>query len=71
LSEEYDPRTGRLLGNFPQALSHIALINSAFNLSEAVKPAIQRSDSPTDNGRKETAATLVQAEGIGHNRPRD
>jgi len=44
LSEEYDPGTGRLLGNFPQALSHIALINSAFNLSEAAKPAMQRSD---------------------------
>jgi GH15 family glucan-1,4-alpha-glucosidase len=43
LSEEYDHRTGRLLGNFPQALSHIALINSAFNLNEATKPAIQRS----------------------------
>jgi len=46
LSEEYDPRTGHLLGNFPQALSHIALINSAFNLSEPVKPAKQRSDPP-------------------------
>jgi len=45
LSEEYDPRAGRLLGNFPQALSHIGLINSAFNLNETVKPAIQRSDS--------------------------
>jgi GH15 family glucan-1,4-alpha-glucosidase len=46
LSEEYDPRTGHLLGNFPQALSHIALINSAFNLSEPAKPAKQRSNHP-------------------------
>jgi GH15 family glucan-1,4-alpha-glucosidase len=45
LSEEYDPRTNRQLGNFPQALSHIALINSAFNLCETAKPAIQRSNS--------------------------
>jgi len=35
LAEEYDPRTRRLLGNFPQALSHIALVNSAFNLAPA------------------------------------
>ena len=33
LSEEYDRREGRMLGNFPQALTHIALINSALNLS--------------------------------------
>jgi hypothetical protein len=49
LSEEYDPKTKRLLGNFPQALSHIALINSAFNLNEAAKPALQRSANPTDD----------------------
>ena len=33
LSEEYDPRAGRLVGNFPQAFSHVALVNSAFNLT--------------------------------------
>ena len=33
LSEEYDPRLKRLVGNFPQSFSHIALINTAFNLS--------------------------------------
>ena len=33
LSEEYDPRTGRMLGNFPQAFSHIGLIHTAANLS--------------------------------------
>jgi GH15 family glucan-1,4-alpha-glucosidase len=32
LSEEYDPREKRLLGNFPQAFTHLALVNSAFNL---------------------------------------
>jgi len=33
LAEEYDPHSGRQVGNFPQALSHVALINSAQNLS--------------------------------------
>ncbi|HVF04706.1 MAG TPA: glycoside hydrolase family 15 protein [Frankiaceae bacterium] len=33
LSEEYDPRAGRQLGNFPQAFSHVALVNSAHLLS--------------------------------------
>ena len=32
LSEEYDPRTKRMLGNFPQAFSHVALIHTALNL---------------------------------------
>ena len=39
LAEQYDPRARRLLGNFPQALSHIALVNSACNLSHAGRSA--------------------------------
>jgi GH15 family glucan-1,4-alpha-glucosidase len=33
LSEEYDPQAKRMLGNFPQGLSHIALVHAAFTLS--------------------------------------
>jgi GH15 family glucan-1,4-alpha-glucosidase len=33
LSEEYDPVEGRQLGNFPQAFSHVGLVNTAFNLT--------------------------------------
>jgi GH15 family glucan-1,4-alpha-glucosidase len=43
LSEEYDSHAKRLVGNFPQALSHIALINTAHNLTRPEKPAEQRS----------------------------
>jgi GH15 family glucan-1,4-alpha-glucosidase len=32
LAEEYDPRAGRQLSNFPQAFSHLALVNTALNL---------------------------------------
>jgi len=46
LSEEYDPAVKRLVGNMPQAFSHIALVNSAHNLSRARKPAEQRSTAP-------------------------
>jgi GH15 family glucan-1,4-alpha-glucosidase len=45
LSEEYDPAAKRLVGNFPQAFSHIALINTALNLSHLQKPAEQRSQA--------------------------
>ncbi len=33
LAEEYDPADGRMLGNFPQAFSHIALVNTAHNMA--------------------------------------
>jgi GH15 family glucan-1,4-alpha-glucosidase len=45
LAEEYDPRTGRMLGNFPQAFSHVGLINTALNLSRAEGPARERSSA--------------------------
>jgi GH15 family glucan-1,4-alpha-glucosidase len=42
LSEEYDVAAGRLVGNFPQAFSHIALVNTAHNIARPSKPAEQR-----------------------------
>jgi len=52
LSEEYDPRTGRLAGNFPQAFSHVALINTAHNLEKAAKPVEQRSGMRASGPRR-------------------
>jgi GH15 family glucan-1,4-alpha-glucosidase len=44
LSEEYDARVQRQVGNFPQAFSHIGLVNTACNLSKPAEgPAEQRS----------------------------
>lgn len=43
LAEEYAPSEGRQIGNFPQAFSHIALVNTAHNLVGAMKPTEQRS----------------------------
>jgi GH15 family glucan-1,4-alpha-glucosidase len=43
LAEEYDPEAQRLVGNFPQAFSHIALVNTAHNLDRDEKPCEQRS----------------------------
>jgi GH15 family glucan-1,4-alpha-glucosidase len=37
LAEEYDPSAARMLGNFPQAFSHVSLVNTAFNLSHRSK----------------------------------
>jgi GH15 family glucan-1,4-alpha-glucosidase len=45
LAEEYDPRAKRQLGNFPQALSHIALLNAAFDLTRPNPPGSQRAQS--------------------------
>jgi hypothetical protein len=44
---QYDVSTKRLVGNFPQAFSHIALINSAHNLARSKKPADQRAGKET------------------------
>jgi GH15 family glucan-1,4-alpha-glucosidase len=45
LAEELDPLTGRMLGNFPQAYSHVGLISCALSLSRQRSPAEQRAES--------------------------
>jgi GH15 family glucan-1,4-alpha-glucosidase len=45
LTEEYDPRVRRLVGNFPQAFTHVGLVNSAVNLSRSKGPAEHRGTS--------------------------
>ena len=48
LSEEYDHRVKRQVGNFPQAFTHVALINSAHNLWRQDGPAQHRSNAAED-----------------------
>ena len=62
LSEEYDPRARRLLGNFPQAFTHLALVSAAVCLTEALddvgttepvgagQPGRARTETPTADG---------------------
>ena len=45
LAEEYDASAGRFTGNFPQAFSHVGLINTAANLTHVQKPNEQRKNS--------------------------
>jgi GH15 family glucan-1,4-alpha-glucosidase len=45
LAEEYDPVAGRQVGNFPQAFSHVALVNTLLNFSRATGPAMERAGS--------------------------
>ena len=52
LSEEYDPEGGQLLGNFPQAFSHVALLNSAYNLAQGARPGAHRANNADDRPRQ-------------------
>jgi GH15 family glucan-1,4-alpha-glucosidase len=51
MSEEYDPGARRLLGNFPQAFSHIAYVNSAFHFHAAVSPVRTTGRDATEAAR--------------------
>jgi GH15 family glucan-1,4-alpha-glucosidase len=42
LAEQYDPVAGRMLGNFPQAFSHVALVDSATHLLQSRGGALRR-----------------------------
>jgi GH15 family glucan-1,4-alpha-glucosidase len=51
LAEEFDPLSGRMLGNFPQAYSHVGVINSALNLSRHEGPAKERAEETNTEHR--------------------
>lgn len=57
LAEEYDVRGGRMLGNFPQAFSHVALVNSALNLSGKLGPML---DGEPAKGARQPARAKVR-----------
>lgn len=61
LAEEYDPVAGRQLGNFPQAFSHVGLVNSAFLLSDPGGPMQRRSRAGADGRLTVSAAADAQA----------
>jgi GH15 family glucan-1,4-alpha-glucosidase len=42
LAEQYDPVAKRQVGNFPQAFTHLALINTALNLTRSANPTTER-----------------------------
>jgi GH15 family glucan-1,4-alpha-glucosidase len=55
IAEEYDPRAKRMLGNFPQALTHMALVNTARLLSMAERVV----QNAAKSGERPAAASLV------------
>ncbi|WP_233848145.1 glycoside hydrolase family 15 protein [Paraburkholderia sp. HD33-4] len=50
LSEEYDPAAQRLVGNFPQAFSHVALVHTGLNLMKHEQEMAQATGHPVHNG---------------------
>ncbi len=51
LSEEYDPHRQRMVGNFPQAFSHLALVGAAFGLSQVDRDSDNDPGMTTSGGR--------------------
>jgi GH15 family glucan-1,4-alpha-glucosidase len=56
-SEEYDIKNKRLVGNFPQAFSHIALVNAAFDLADGPQTRARASRKEKSNTRKKPSTT--------------
>ena len=67
LAEEYEPRTGRMLGNFPQALTHMAIVNSARLLSISEHEA----RSASAEGERPTSVAAQAASAGGHDATAD
>ncbi|WP_406858100.1 glycoside hydrolase family 15 protein [Alsobacter sp. KACC 23698] len=53
LAEEYDHAAGEMVGNFPQAFSHVGLINTALNLARVRGPALERAQNGVHGGAEQ------------------
>jgi GH15 family glucan-1,4-alpha-glucosidase len=51
LAEEFEPKTKRQLGNFPQAFSHFALVNTALAMAKVIAPPMQPIDKEGRGGK--------------------
>ena len=71
--EELDPDTGRHLGNFPQAFTHLALINAVMHVIHAERGTVQRTNgeslSPPPKRTQRTEETAPEEGGNGVERP--
>jgi GH15 family glucan-1,4-alpha-glucosidase len=71
--EELDPDTGRHLGNFPQAFTHLALINAVMHVIHAERGTVQRTNgeslSPPPKRTRRTEKTAREEGGNGVERP--
>jgi alpha,alpha-trehalase len=56
LAEEVDPGTGELLGNFPQAFSHIGLVNAAWAIDQASRNQVASGEARVSSARTMTPA---------------
>lgn len=65
LAEEYDTASRRQLGNYPQAFSHVGLINTAFNLTRVARPAEQRTTANGSGVQPEQTPKTPQRPGPG------
>jgi GH15 family glucan-1,4-alpha-glucosidase len=70
LAEEYDLRGRRMLGNFPQAFSHVGLVNTAFNLTRRASPIRQRSEGEAPPPAKVTSVDAGHATAAARAAPR-